>query len=314
MTRLYICNPKETCPVCNNHRRKRRNCEPCRNTGYAEINFEGQWAPRPGFLVCPGPSLRAIHLPTLQQRGIVTVGVNNAAAYARTTAAVFGDPQSKFHSSMFFDPNCMVFCPNGKLRYHVRMQDSQTKEYWRHTSTVAECPSCYGICRSGRFVPEYFFKDYFAHWGHAGKKDDRALERTGTNRPFSKLESMLIGIRLLHHMGCRIIYLVGVDHYMSKQDPYAWEAPRTGGNGRWSKADKLLQDVKEAGKDEGLQIFNCNPLSQCKVFEHISFDQAIAHATEPFGPEPYDLSTWYNKKLAKEHDALHPDPVSHYVK
>ncbi len=301
---LYICNPKQNCPICKNHRRRRRKCEPCKRTGYAPISFEGAWAPQPGFLVCGGPSLRDLDLERLQDRGVMSVGVNNAAAYARTSAMVFGDSQWKFHSSLFFDPKCMLFCPNGKLTRRVRMQDSKTGHFYFSSHQIKDCPSVYGICRSGRFYDEGFFTSWYAYWGKGGKMEVRV---------FTRLETMLIGLRVLHYLGCRTIYLLGVDFWMTKEDAYAWDAERSGGNRRWMKAESMLEDVKKQCPEAGVEIFNCSPQTKSQAFPYRSYDDALEHASRPFGKAPYDLSQWYGMEIQRQQTALHPDPVANYV-
>jgi hypothetical protein len=302
---LYICNSKSPCPTCNCRRGARKICEDCRRTGFSRIDLQDQWSPRPGFLVCGGPSLNDIDLDCLRERGVMSLGVNNAAAYACTSAMVFGDPQWKFHSSVFFDPKCMVFAPNAKLFRHVRMQDSDTGEYYFSKHRLMDCPNVYGLCRSGQFDPSTFFTDWFAHWGKGGK--------SSTNREFSRLATMLLGIRILHYLGCRKIYMIGVDFWMTREQPYAWGGNRTSGNRIWWKIDKMLQGVKDMCGNAGLQIFNCNPDTKSEVFPHCPYSDAIADATAPFGPEPYDLSHWYENETMKQNRDRHPKPVEKYV-
>ena len=301
---LYICNPKRTCTKCKEQRRRRKKCEHCQRTGYAAIDLENMWSPAPGFLVCGGPSLRELDLTRLQQRGVVSLGVNNAAAYAQTNAMVFGDSQWKFHSSIYFDPKCMVFCPNAKLVRRVRMRDSKTGDFYFSEHQIKDCPNVWGLCRSARFYPEEFFTSWYAHWGKGGKME---------GRDFTKIETMLLGIRLLYYLGCRTIYLLGVDFWMTDDEAYAWKENRSGGNRRWVKAESMLRDIDAVSAEAGVQIYNCNPRSQSQVFPYVSYDQAIQHASEPFGTPPYDLSDWYSHNVQRHHTALRPDPVGHYV-
>jgi hypothetical protein len=305
MDQLYVCNPRSICVECNNIKGARKKCETCKRTGYQRINLSGSWAPQPGFLVCGGPSLQEVPIDCLQERGVMSLGVNNAAAYARTSAAVFGDPQWKFHSSLFFDPKCLVFAPNGKLCRNVRMQDSETKEFWFSDKKLAMCPNVYGFCRSGKFYGESFFSDWFAHWGMGGKQ--------GEEREFTRLATMMMGIRLLQYLGCSTIYMLGVDFWMTKETPYAWGGNRTSGNRIWWKIDKMLTEVRVAAEKIGVTILNCNPQSKCESFEFADFSDAMVHATRPFGHDPYDLSRWYERGTMKEHRELHPKPVSDYI-
>lgn len=301
---LYIVNPRHVCIACHNRRRLRRNCEACRHTGFMQIDLHGLWAPQPGFLVCGGPSLCDLPLEVLQERGVMSLGVNNAAAYARTDAAVFGDPQWKFHSSLFFDPKCMVFAPNGKLGRHVRMQDSETKEFYFSDKKLMDCPNVYGFSRTGHFDEKTFFTDWYVHWGRGGHD---------TDRDFTRLATMLMGIRLLHYLGCRTIYMLGVDFWMTKEKPYAWGGNRTSGNKIWWKIDTMLSGIKSVMKKAGVKIYNCNPETKSQCFPFVSFEDAIEHAMRPFGSEPPDLSQWYERGTMTQHKERHPDLVSDYI-
>ena len=48
------------------------------------------------------------------------------------------------------------------------------------------------------------------------------------------LASMLLGFRLLHYLGCPRIYLLGVDLWMTDEQPYAFEQSKKARNGRYS--------------------------------------------------------------------------------
>lgn len=301
---LYICNPRVDCEVCGNRRRQRKSCDACLRTGYARIDLQDSWKltdQSAAFLVCGGPSLNNVPLDCLQERGVMSLGVNNAAAYARTSAAVFGDPQWKFHSSMFFDPKCLVFAPNAKLVRHVRMQDSDTKEFHVSNYQLKDCPNVYGFCRSGQFHPDTFFSDWYAHWGQGGKQSDR---------DFTRLATMIMGIRLLHYLGIREIYMLGVDFWMTSEQPYAWGGNKTSGNRIWPKLNKMLVKIKEMSAKAGVSIYNCNPDSRCDIFTYVPYEQAIGTMSEPFGDGVYDLTQWYERGTMEAHKQVRPDPVS----
>ena len=56
------------------------------------------------FLVCSGPSLKAQDLTLLQQRGIVTCTVNNAATVVRSSLWVSVDDPGNFSDAVWRDP------------------------------------------------------------------------------------------------------------------------------------------------------------------------------------------------------------------
>jgi len=241
------------------------------------IDLAGLWAPNPAFLACSGPSLDGFPLERLRERGVVSMGVNNAAARAPVKAWCFSDPQCKFHHGLYFDPGVMTFGPTPKLRWNVVVK---TAEGFRGTKVrVRDCPNTYGFHRMTCFDPETFFTTPFCHWG-SGKHQPKGVEPSGC------LATMLIGIRLLYYLGTRRIYLLGVDH--------------VGGRRRWAKEDKCFERLRPAFAERGLEVYNCNPTSGCRSFLHVPFDLAVQDCKGSVPDEPLDVEGWYDKKTVKE--------------
>lgn len=83
---------------------------------------EGRAAPLGGiyrgqsvFLVCSGPSLSGHDLSLLQQRGIVSLAVNNAATIIRPQLWVSVDDPGNFCDAIWRDPGIWKFVPQGHL-------------------------------------------------------------------------------------------------------------------------------------------------------------------------------------------------------
>ena len=240
------------------------------------IDLSGLWAPHPAFLCGSGPTLPDYPLERLQERGVVSFGINNAAAVAHTKAWTFSDPQSKFHHALYFDPAVMTFAPHPKLKKRIIVK---TREGFHSTDIkVRDCPNTYGFDRSTQFDPENFFSTAFAHWG-SGKHQPKNVEPSGC------LATLLIGVRLLYYLGVRTIYLLGIDHYGNRR--------------RWKKEDRVFERLLPVFERVGLDIFNCNPKSGCQVFPFRSWDFAIADCKGSI-VEPLDLEGWYSKKEVSE--------------
>lgn len=305
---LFVVNPKQPCKVCGGGRRARKKCDPCRGSGFEPISLAGLWAPQPGFLVCGGPSLQQLPLDLLKQRGIVSFAINNAAAYAPVSAYTFGDPQYKFHSACHFDPKCLTFAPIGKLRRTVRIKAKDHDadgDVFRFTDVrLFECPGVYGIARTGRFNADKFFSTYYAHWGHGGQ--------TNSEQPFRRLATMLMGIRMLHYLGCPRVYMLGVDFtFADKTKPgYAWGDPASAGNKIWKKINAMLAGLVPTFEAAGFEVFNCNPDSNCEPFDYVSFEQAYNDCKGPIEDEPLDVSEWYGKKRMVKDKDKYPELLS----
>jgi len=240
-------------------------------------NLAGLWAPCPAFLVGSGPSLPTYPLERLRERGVASLGINNAAAVAPCRAWCFSDPQSKFHHALYLDPAVMTFAPIPKLKKSIIIK---TANGFHNTNLrVRDCPNTYGFARSTRFVPETFFDTTFAHWG-SGKHQPPDVEGSGC------LATLFLGIRLLYHLGVRRIYLLGIDH--------------AGGRGRWAKEDRCFERLLPVFEERGLGVTNCNLSSGCRVFPCRTFDEAVDDCKGSVPDEPLDVEGWYSKAVAKE--------------
>jgi hypothetical protein len=318
---LFVVSSKRNCRACGGWpagyeswpRRKRRKhkklvidpCEHCRAGGYEPADLAGLWHPQPGFLVCGGPSLRRYDRELLRQRGVVAVGVNNAAAYLPCSAWTFGDPQWKFHHALHFDPKCLTFAPIAKLRRTVRAKLPDGS--FRYTDQrLADCPGVFGVARSGRFDSESFLSTYYAHWGRGGKGSD------AKDRPFTRLATMLIGLRLLHYLGCPRVYMLGVDFWIDNDADhgYAWGAEASGGNRAWWKIDAMLKGLAATFDRAEFRVMNCNAESKCEAFPHAPFEQAVRDCRGPVPREPLDIGDWYAHGRQKADAAKYPEPLT----
>ena len=299
---LFLCNPKLACPDCGGGRKQRRGCPACRGSGFARISLAGLWSPAAAFLVCGGPSLNRFRYERLADRGIASLAINNAAGLVPCRAWTFGDPQSKFHHGLFMDPAVLTFAPTGKLRKRprVKLPDGTFRTL---DVEVRNCPGTVGYSRTGKFDAATFLTDWTAHWGHGGG--------SGKDRPFTLLETMLLGLRLLHYLGCPRVYLLGVDFHMPKVGgQYAFGQSKKARNRRYGKANRLLAELRPVFDAAGFTVYNCNSESQCTAFEHRTFDDALTDCRGLVPTrEPWDLSEWYNKGVERAGRERWPDPV-----
>jgi hypothetical protein len=272
-----------------------------------QIDLAGHWAPSAAFLVGGGPSLRHLPIERLRERGVLSLGINNAAAYAPCSAFTFGDSQWKFHPSLYADAKVLAFVPNGKMNHRCRVRHPDGFHFL--DAPIREFPSVYGYGRRTGFNADTFLTDWFAHWGYS-KKQVSESERDGTERPpYVCICSMLLGFRLLHYLGCPRVYMIGVDFHNTAELPYAWRGNRTSGNGRWWKQDKYLADLRSVLEASGMQVFNANAESKSEAFERVSWGDAIADCKGHIQQEPFDLHSddWYSKKRMVADLEKHPN-------
>lgn len=297
---LFIVNPKIKCPVCNDERKQRRNCDFCQHSGMMPIDLAGMWFPSPGFLVCGGPSLKSLPIHRLRERGVISFAVNQVASYAPVDGWCFSDPQNKFHHGLHLDPKIMTFSPIPKLRktINVKLPDGM----FRCTNIkLRSCPNTYGFSRKTVFYPENFLTTDYAHWGRGGNMPDR---------PFTCLCTMLLGFRMLHYLGCPRIYMLGVDLWMTNEEPYAFQQDKRARNKRYSKENTMLSELKPYFDADGFEVFNCNPNSKCDVFSYVPFEEAINDCKGGVPKEPFDTNQWYEKSIARDQIEKNPTPLT----
>lgn len=299
---LYVVNPKVACSKCGGDRKHRKNCEKCYGTGFIPVDLNGLWAPSAGFLIGGGPSINKIPKEKFQERGIVSLAINNVAGHIRTSAWCFGDPQTKFHHGIHLDPRCLTFAPNGKLRKQIyaKLPDGT----FRLTNIkVGDCPGVFGISRTALFDAKHFFTSSYAMWGRGGKQPEEEC-------PFRLIDTFFIGLRLMHYLGCPRVYLLGVDFNMVDEQPYAFEQTKSARNGRYHKLNNMLADLLPVFKEEGFQVFNCNPDSHCNAFPKVSFEEAFEDCKGAIPEEPFNLADWYSKHISEADVLKNPVELS----
>lgn len=262
------------------------------------------WQGTAAFYVCGGPSLKKLDLSFLRERGIVSMGLNNVAGYAPVRAMTFSDPALKFHHGIFFDPAIMKFVPQPKLKERVRAKlENGTFQWTSHE--VRSCPSVFGYERDGLWEPKEFLTREQATWGVSKKHK----ENEGKN-PI--LFSFFLGIRLLHYLGVRRIYLLGVDFNMNANAHYAFGQYRhdgaiNGNNNSYRVATKMLQELRPILEQSGLEIFQTNPDSALRVFDYCELEHAIEDCRGLVPREPFDLTHFYEKASHGPNPDTKPD-------
>ena len=289
---LIIVNSKTPCPNCLSQKPAIKHCKTCNKLGFLKTNIQGLWS-SPGFLVCGGPSINSLPYNKLNDRGIVSLAINNIAAHVPVNAWVFSDPQEKFHHALFLDPKIITFAPISKLTKHYRIKENN--QFTWSTNKVKDCPNTFGFSRQTLLYPESFLKTDYAMWGYGGKQKEKEA-----NTSFICLSTMLLGIRLMSYLGCNKIYLLGVDFFRAPEQQYAFSQKANPSNSRYIHENFMLKQIKPYLEQENIHIYNCNKESKCDVFDYVDFNTAYEDC-KGLVREPFDLSGWYEKN-EKEKD------------
>ena len=280
---LTIVNSKKICPICNAQRPALKHCTSCNKLGFVKTDLSNMWS-NPGFLVCGGPSINKLPYQKLGERGIVSMAINNSAGHIPVSAWVFSDPQEKFHHGLFLDPKLITFAPIPKLTKKYRIKENG--QFRDSEDRVMDCPNTFGFDRKTSLYPENFLKTDYAMWGYGGKQPG--------DKPFECLATMLLGIRLMCYLGCPRIYLLGVDFLRTEVEQYAFSQKANPSNRRYEHENEMLKSIRPYIEKEGINIYNCNPESQCSAFDYVPFEDAF-NDCKGLVREPFDLSGWYEK-------------------
>lgn len=255
------------------------------------------WKDCPAFVVCGGPSINLLDLNHLRDSRVMSIGVNNVAAYAPVKAFVYSDPTEKFHSSIFLNPGVMVFAPRPKLQNQLRTKVDGKFKF--ATRRVCDCPNVWGYERESRFDPSTFLTDEIAQWGSNPDKHE-------SNRGRAKvLFTPFLAMRLLHYLGVRTMFLLGMDFHMTPGPVggYAFGQGRTSGaaasnNAHYRRVNGMMHELRPHLEKAGVEVFNCNPKSRLSAFPHVDYEEALRICRDSVPPAD-DLSGWYEKDPSK---------------
>lgn len=221
---------------------------------------------RSAFLIGGGPSFAALDHSPLAQPGILTMGINNSPRTFRPNLWVSVDSPDHWIRSIWLDPTIVKFAPishQGK-----KIFNSDTWQFMRQR--VADCPSVVYYRRNEHFQhKQWLYEDCF-NWGnHKNHGGGRSV--------------LLPAIRILFLLGIRNVYLLGVDFNMSESSKYHFDQDRNPGSikGNQSTYDKLnewFKLLRPHFEKEGFFVYNCNPASNLKAFEHKSYKDALSES------------------------------------
>ncbi len=268
-------------------------------TGKETVCLRNQYEGIGGFLVCGGPSLGNYDLAELQRPSVISMGVNNAAAYAWTTHFTCADPPGKFDGDIFLDAKVCKIIPDRKRRAAIVVKRNGL---FQKTGLLArDCPNVFSFvdqCRSDPFNYEDFLTFPRPLWGF---RTEEEAKRHGCEK---FLAAMFYGVRLMHYLGFVRVYMLGVDFSMTPDKSYAWGArgpgPAASNNEHYVVLNKMFHALAPHFEAANFRLYNCAEQSGLSAFPHVSFSKAIEDCTRGL-PDIHerDLSGWYNE-TAKE--------------
>ncbi|MEK6261640.1 MAG: hypothetical protein AABP62_23825 [Planctomycetota bacterium] len=252
---------------------------PVLTTDYRPAYLQNHFKNRSAFLVCGGPSLLTHDLSQLDQRGILTMAVNNAASVVRPQLWCCADPPYRFCRGIWEDPAIMKFLPVEWVTEQVELPTEENSA--EHSlDLVSDMPNVFGYIRSFEFKTDGWLREPTVNYGiPQGQCDMFGLKG---------IRSVLMAaLKLLFFLGVRRVYLLGCDFNMKHgKDNYAFEQSTEGSyiesnNKAYSTLNARLGHLKASFDEEGFHFFNCIAESGLTAFPHKTFEDAIAEATQP---------------------------------
>ena len=251
------------------------------------------------FLLCGGPSLKRHDLGKLEQRGIITCAVNNAAAVVRPKLWVSVDDPGNFCDAIWRDPGILKFVPLCHMEKTLT-ERKETGELAPSHELVGDMPAVFGYRRNEAFIADQWLYEDTFNWGnHSDRLDASGIKGSRS--------VMFIALRMLFYLGIRRLYLLGCDFRMQfGTQNYAFEQDRTrasvnGNNSTYAALNVRLGMLKPYFDKEGYEIFNCTPDSGLKVFPHMEYEEAVQRALEGF-PKTISTAGMYDRKEPEKAD------------
>ncbi|MBI3881182.1 MAG: hypothetical protein HY301_14105 [Verrucomicrobia bacterium] len=218
---------------------------------------------RSAFLIAGGPSFAELDHAKLRQPGVLTMGLNNSPKTFRPNLWICVDAPDHFLRSIWLDPTITKFTPICHASKFIFNSDE-----WKFMDLRAgDCPNVIYYKRNEHFKAKQFLWEDCLNWGN--HKD------LGGGRSV-----MLPALRILFTLGIRRVYLLGVDFSMGPETKYHFDQDRhpgsiNGNNSTYQMLNERFAELRPLFEEHNFHVFNCNPASNLKAFDFISYDDAL---------------------------------------
>jgi hypothetical protein len=227
------------------------------------------------FFIGGGPSLEKLNLDLLKERGILTFGVNNIAAWKNIKPNLWcsTDNPHSFHETIWSDPTIMKFVTNGNY------------------SKIKAPPNCYTFQVNEDFNPYTFFTEPTVNFGNRSDLYDQDKQKGGRS-------VMYCSLRIMHYLGIKRVYLLGCDFHMDDSRPYLFDQHKWKGgiqtnNDHYAKMNVRFKHLDRESRKHDYRIYNCSPGSSLTAFEFLDYEKAIK---EELIETPKSLAKMYGEK------------------
>jgi hypothetical protein len=242
---------------------------PVKRSQYRMADLTDLFAGQAALLMGGAPSLKQQPLGLLQQRGVLTVAMNNAAVHFQPDLWISSDRPECYEPQILLDPKIMKMAPVG----HADIQLDARYGSYRYAN-----------------MPNMFFytQEDKVPW-------DEFLEpRRGV--PWYQ-NTLMSAIHILYQLGIRTIILGGSDFgYSPLGDMYAHTTKLGALERKWNLDlyNSLVEELRTLQRyfaTKKLQFMDCSKYSRLKqTYPHISMEEAVALCRRTFPEQPMDTA------------------------
>lgn len=254
----------------------------------APLPLEGMYRGAALFLICSGPSLRALDLTRLQARGICTMAVNNAWLVHKPSFWVGVDSPSQFSDTGWRDPSILKFVPVAHLDRRLRTFNGQILPSKR---TPSDCPNVVAFRRHDGYDPSHFLDLPVCGWGTMkGTACALGIKNSRSVMPAAIWIAAKLGFTTINLLGCDFNMPTEGPCYGFDQDKH--EKGRVSNNRLYQTLNRRLGALAPFLRSHRIGIWNANPASGLKVFPHRPFEEMLDRA-HPYCRTVVPEGGWY---------------------
>lgn len=252
------------------------------------ISWDNHYKGSKIFLVCSGPSLNNLDLSLMDNRGVMSMAMNNSWIKFKPDFWIGFDSPGRFHDGGWMDPSIMKIVP-----WHRRLEPLSNRvggELEPSDLNPTDAPNCWFLSNTATFDENTWFTEKHANWGGAVE----GLKPEGGFRV-----SMIGALRTLYYLGFQEVYLLGCDWEMPLnmgKEAYAWEENRAQqvrekNNDMYNWIEGVLKKLQPGFEKANFQVYNCNKHSKLSLFPFIEYEDAIERCVFP---ELEETRGWYD--------------------
>lgn len=215
---------------------------------------------RRAFLVGRGWSATPAVWRQMTSIGIPIMAVNDIPAGFEPAMWCTGDPPSYFNRDIWLNPRIVKFSPIEHCREFIPRLSAYGPD---NQKKPVDCPNVHFFHKNLNHDHRNFLQTPWLCWGSHwyGKNTPHCQDGNGVK------SSLLVGLRLLWHMGFNEVYLVGVD---CAPHEYPYPAYIEGLNWHMERLAPVFDKA-------GYRVYNTNPDSHVRCFRFASVaDAAVA--------------------------------------